>query len=246
MHFRIHSDTNTGKRRENNEDSVIVDKSYSLIVLADGMGGHKAGEIASKMATDSVMGNLRGWIKKCKEQTISRNLRSAVVRFINQANNQIHLESLINYEKNGMGTTIVVAVIRKGKLTLAHVGDSRAYLFRNNILERLTIDHTKAQEQMSNRIITLDQAIKSPFRHYLTRAVGNTEQIEVDIQQVLLSKGDKILICSDGLTDMLSDQEIKEILSCDLALEESVAQLIRHANNAGGLDNISVALATHE
>ena len=192
MQFRIHSDTNTGKRRENNEDSVLVDKSYSLIVLADGMGGHKAGEIASKMATDSVMGNLRGWIKKCEEQTISRNLKGAIVRFINQANSQIYRESLLNYDKEGMGTTLVVAVKRNNKLTIAHVGDSRAYLHRNSKLMRLTIDHTKAQEQYNSGVITAEQALKLPTRNYLTRAVGIAEQLEVEIAQIFLNKNDKI------------------------------------------------------
>ena len=243
LKFRIHCDTNQGMRRGNNEDCVVADESHSIIVLADGMGGHKAGEIASSLAANSVLHNLRYWLSKFNEKTITQNLKKAIIRYVNQANNKVYLESLLDYQKNGMGTTIVIAVIRKNKLTFAHVGDSRAYLFRNGTLTRLTLDHTKAQAQLSGGMITPEQLDKSPHRHFLTRAVGITERIELDIQQIALTKTDKILICSDGLTDMLSDKDIGEVLAKALTLEDSVAELIQAANAAGGLDNISIALS---
>ena len=242
LHFNIHCDSHTGIRRSNNEDCVVVDESHSLIVLADGMGGHKAGEVASDMAANGVMKNLGHWLEKSRETTISRNLKKAITRFINQANSLIYQESLLDYEKRGMGTTIVVAVVRKNKLTIAHVGDSRAYLLRDGRLIQLTEDHTKVQDQIRNGTITFEQSSRSPLRHVLTRAVGVMDFVEVDIQEIILLDKDKILLCSDGLTDMLSDQEISKVLSKNLTLKLSVATLIKCANDAGGYDNISLAL----
>ena len=229
-------------RRGNNEDCVVADELHSIIVLADGMGGHKAGEIASKLAANSVLQNLIYWLERCTEHTISRNLKKVVIRFIHKANNKIYLESLLDYEKYGMGTTIVVAVARKNKLIFAHVGDSRAYLLRNESLIRLTVDHSRAQEQINNGVITLEQSAKSPLRNFLTRALGTSKQVQVEVQQIALKTDDKILLCSDGLTDMLTDRDIEKILNKALTLEKSVTELIKYANAAGGLDNISVAL----
>lgn len=141
-----------------------------------------------------------------------------------------------------MGTTIVVAVVRKNKLTLAHVGDSRAYLFRSGKLIRLTEDHTKVQDQIRSGMITFEQSNKSPLRHVLTRAVGVMEYVDVDVQEIIVSDEDKVLLCSDGLTDMLSEQEITQILTTEMKLDESVAKLIKCANDAGGLDNITLAV----
>jgi len=242
LQFNIHCDSHTGIRRSNNEDCVVVDEFHSLIVLADGMGGHKAGEVASAMAANGVMKNLGHWLEKSRETTISRNLKKAITRFINQANSLIYHESLLDYEKRGMGTTIVVALVRNNKLTIAHVGDSRAYLLRNGKLIRLTEDHTKVQDQIRSGIITFEQSSKSPFRHVLTRAVGVMDYVEVDIQEIIVSEEDKVLLCTDGLTDMLSEQEITKILNKKIALDKSVAKLIKCANDAGGNDNITIAV----
>jgi serine/threonine protein phosphatase PrpC len=241
--IKIFWETDVGLRRLNNEDCIAVDREHFLIVLADGMGGHKAGEVASHMAANSVLKMLRDWLEKVSEKTVSRNLKKATVRFINKANYDIYRNSLSDYEKKGMGTTLVVGVFRKGVLTVAHVGDSRAYLFRNGRLQRLTDDHTKAQEQLNMGLITAEEFDKSPHRHLLTRAVGVSESVEVDINQIGLKPGDKILFCSDGLTDMLSENYINDILMKDLELELSIGELIRLANDAGGLDNISLVLA---
>ena len=221
---------------------MVADEVHSLLILADGMGGHKAGEMASRLAVDSVLQSLQDWLGKCTEQTISRNLKKAVIRFVHKANNQIYLESLLDYEKYGMGTTIVVAVVRKNKLTFAHVGDSRAYLLRDKSLIRLTVDHSRVQEQINNGIITLEQSVKSPLRNFLTRALGTSKEVQVDAQQIVLNRDDKILLCSDGLTDMLNDHDIEKTLNKGLTLEKSITELINGANAAGGLDNISVAL----
>jgi len=240
--FNIQCDSHTGMQRTNNEDCVVADSPHSLVVLDDGMGGHKAGEVASAMAANDVLNNLRNWLEKSRETTISRNLKKAITRFISQANSLIYQESLLDYEKRGMGTTIVVAVVRKNKLTIAHVGDSRAYLFRDGKLIRLTEDHTKVQDQIRSGMITFEASSKSPLRHVLTRSVGVLDHVEVDVQEINLFAKDKILLCSDGLTDMLSEREITEILSTELKLSKSVGKLIKCANDAGGLDNISLAL----
>ena len=242
LQFSIHSGSHTGVRRTNNEDFVVSDGSHSLVVLADGMGGHKAGEVASAMAANGVMNNLRNWLEKSRETTISRNLKQAIARFISQANCLIYQESLLDYEKRGMGTTIVVAVVRNNKLTIAHVGDSRAYLLRDGKLLRLTEDHTKVQDQIRSGMITFEQSNKSPLRHVLTRAVGVMEYVDVDVQEIIVSDEDKVLLCSDGLTDMLSEHEITQILTTDMTLDKSVAKLIKCANDAGGLDNITLAV----
>ena len=158
----------------------------------------------------------------------------------------IYQESLLDYEKRGMGTTIVVAVVRMNKLTIAHVGDSRAYLLRDGKLLRLTEDHTKVQDQIRSGMITVEESTKSPLRHVLTRAVGVLEHIEVDVREIIVSVSDKMLICSDGLTDMVSEQEIKKILSSNFKLEKSVAELIKCANDAGGIDNVTLALFEYQ
>jgi len=240
--FNIYCESHTGMLRTNNEDCVVADGSHTLVVLADGMGGHKAGEVASAMAANGVLNNVRNWLEKCRERTISRNLKKAVTRFISQANSLIYQESLLDFEKRGMGTTIVVAVVRKNKLTIAHVGDSRAYLFRDGKIIRLTEDHTKVQDQIQSGLITFEASSKSPLRNVLTRSVGVLDHVEVDVHEINLVAKDKILLCSDGLTDMLSEQEIAKILSTELTLDKSVGKLIKYANDAGGLDNISLAL----
>ncbi len=240
--YKIYSASDVGRYRVNNEDSVLVDERLSIVVLADGMGGHNAGEVASELATTSIMQKLSAWIEKSKSQTIARGLKKAIDRFINEANEIIYRDSLANFDRSGMGTTVVVGVFRERKLTIAHVGDSRVYLLRQGRLSLLTKDHSKLQEQIDNGLITLELAAVSKNRNLLTRAVGTSFHVDPECCQIQLEINDRILICSDGLTDMLPDSVIKDILTKDEPLSDLCAHFIQSANQSGGKDNISVVL----
>jgi serine/threonine protein phosphatase PrpC len=240
--YKINCATDVGRFRENNEDSVLVDERLSIVVLADGMGGHNAGEVASELAVTNIMLKLSGWLEKSKNQTIAKNIKKAIGRFINEANEIIYFDSLANFDRRGMGATVVVGVFRERKLTVGHVGDSRAYLLRQGELKLLTKDHSKIQEQIDEGIITSHQASLSSNRNLLTRAVGTSPHVDAEFCQIRLEINDRVLICSDGLSDMLPESIIKEILMKEESPSSLCTHFIHRANQAGGKDNISVAL----
>jgi protein phosphatase len=229
--------------RSNNEDAVLVNEAFAVMVLADGMGGHLAGEVASHLATNHIGQNILQWLAQYKEKTISKNLKKAISRFVNQASTIIFNQSYSNYEQRGMGTTVVVAVLYKTRMTIGHVGDSRAYLLRDGQLERLTKDHTKLQELMDDGVLKSDAPDCGNFKNMLTRAVGIMPYVDVEFIQYKVQVGDVLMVCSDGLTDMLTDKEIEMVLVQNSTPTETCNQLIAQANEAGGVDNISVALA---
>jgi serine/threonine protein phosphatase PrpC len=240
--YKINCATDIGRFRENNEDSVLVDERLSIVVLADGMGGHNAGEVASELTTTNLIHKLSDWLETSKNQTIAKNIKKAIGRFINQTSEVIYCNSLENFHRRGMGATVVVGVFRERKLTIAHVGDSRAYLLRRGELKLLTRDHSKIQEKIDEGIITPEQALVSIDRNVLTRAVGTSPFVDADYCQFQLEVNDRVLICSDGLSDMLSESVIKEILIKDESPSSLCAYFIHRANQAGGKDNISLAL----
>ncbi len=224
-----------GRKRNINEDSYYFDSDRGVFIVADGMGGHLAGEEASKIAVDTISKFLIN---------ASSNIESIIEKSITTTNNLIHSKSEMDQKFKGMGTTLTCAVFRNKKLFVGHVGDSRLYQFRDYTLHLLTDDHSKVWEFYKEGIITKDEARTHPYKNVITRAVGIKPEVHIDIFSVnSLMVGDMYLICSDGLNDMLNDDQITDILSLgETGIEQKVDLLIEQANKNGGKDNITVIL----
>lgn len=240
--------TDTGRVRDHNEDSVGSDPETGLFVLADGMGGYNAGEVASGIAVKTVMGLVRD---ACSVQALeladsatgkSRPaiiLRDAVLR----ANKLIHQTSKTQVQCEGMGTTVVACLFHDNRVSVAHVGDSRIYRLRGDQFSQLTQDHSLLQELVARGFYTPEEAARSTNKNYVTRALGVDPTVEVDIQDYPAAPGDCFLLCSDGLSDMVADEDMQLTLQTfghDLAV--AGRQLVKLANEHGGRDNISVML----
>jgi len=243
MTLEYFSATDTGRARNNNEDSVAVDEASHLVVLADGMGGYNAGEVASGMATSFIKAELGRWLAEASDNASDTDVRRAMDICVDNANRAIFNAANSNPQYAGMGTTLVVGVFRDGRLLMGHVGDSRGYRLRGGRLAQITHDHSLLQEQIDSGLITAEQAAFSANKNLVTRAVGveDTVLLETHLHDVL--PGDTYLLCSDGLSDMLDDESIAQLLQSSDALTEVAAALVDAANDAGGKDNISVVLA---
>lgn len=220
--------TDTGRQRSENEDSLFV--RAPIFVVADGMGGAQAGEVASKAAADSFDRDL-------PEGPPEQFLRET----IEEANRRIHELARADSSRAGMGTTITAAIVdaQAEEVGIGHVGDSRAYRLRRGRLERLTRDHSLVEEMRRKGQITDAQAEDHPQRSIITRALGPEPEVEVDLQTVPAAPGDVFLLCSDGLTTMISEERIAEVLAATGSMREAVRTLVDEANGAGGRDNIT-------
>ena len=240
--------TDVGIKRDHNEDCVGIDLPSGIAVLADGMGGHNAGEVASSMAVDLIMRLLQDGIKRfpqgqidedtgfSKEALLARD--SAVT-----ANNVIIETARAKPECSGMGTTVVVAVFYGDRIAVAHVGDSRMYLLRDEYLSHVTEDHSLIQEQVRRGLLTAEDARNSAIKNLVTRALGVEQDVEADVVEDLARVGDVYMMCSDGLTDVVPDEAIRlTMLEHGTNLKACAHALIDLANDAGGPDNISVIL----
>ena len=243
MTLEFFSATDTGRARNNNEDSVAVDDATALVVLADGMGGYNAGEVASGMATSFIRSELGRWLTEASYTATDTDVRRAMDICVDNANRAIFNAANSNPQYAGMGTTLVVGVFREQRLLIGHVGDSRGYRLRAQRLTQITHDHSLLQEQIDSGLITPEQAAFSANKNLVTRAVGveDTVLLETHLHDVL--PGDTYLLCSDGLSDMLDDESIAQLLMGTETLPEAAGALIDAANDAGGKDNISVVLA---
>jgi protein phosphatase len=240
--------TDTGKKRVNNEDSYLVNDELRLYAVADGVGGSEAGEVASRIAVDTIsvaMPDLLG----DKDRTPSGELRSADVpelaafRYaVLLANRNIIEEAGQNPARAGMGTTLTALLLARKQAFLAHIGDSRAYRFRDGTLAQLTNDHSIVAEQVRSGLITASQARTSPYRHVITQALGIDREAAPELMEHPVKPGDTFLLCSDGLTEMVSDREITKILAGS-APRDAAQKLIEAANEQGGVDNITVVVA---
>ena len=232
-----------GRLRKNNEDAVQAVPEHGFVVLADGMGGHNAGEVASRMAVTLIAKELGEWLKDNHDASL-RELRRAMAVSVDAANRSIFEAANTNADYHGMGTTLVMAVMHQGEMVLGHAGDSRAYLWRDGELKQLTRDHSLLQEQIDSGLLTLAEAAMSSNHNLVTRALGVEDLVLLDVQHRPLEAGDLYLLCSDGLTDMLDDSEIAEELRNNAVLDTEMRaqRLIDLANERGGRDNISVAL----
>jgi PPM family protein phosphatase len=243
-----------GRVRSHNEDSFEIDQEHELYVVADGMGGHTHGEVASRMAVDTI----REFVCHAEEesdetwpfaydprlQRHSNVLRAAVGLAHDQVLSAIRRDGSLY----GMGTTVVSCLVRGDTAALAHVGDSRAYLFREGQLELLTQDHTWVNEQVVAGYLSEAQARDHPLKNVVTRALGGDSDVSVDVKEVALAPGDSLLLCSDGLTTMLKDQEIEAHLRqhARSALNGACETLVAEANTRGGHDNVTVVLLRAE
>jgi PPM family protein phosphatase len=242
MTFEFFSATDTGRSRSNNEDSVDADESVGLVILADGMGGYNAGEVASSMATSFIKNELGRWLAEAADNATDTDVRRAMDICVDNANRAIFNAANSNPQYAGMGTTLVVGVFRAGRLLMGHVGDSRGYRLRAGRLAQITHDHSLLQEQIDSGLITVEQAAYSANKNLVTRAVGveDTVLLETHLHDVL--PGDTYLLCSDGLSDMIHDDDIANLLQSGEPLAQVAASLIDAANDAGGKDNVSVIL----
>lgn len=232
-----------GKVRETNEDNLYVDKEVGLFIVADGMGGHRAGEVASEMAVRVIS----SVIKEKVSEADKKNIFSVIKKSISIANDEIYRKSRENPNLNGMGTTTVLALLNKNKFYIGNIGDSRAYLIRNSKITQLTEDHSLVADLVKTGQITKEEARVHPRRNVITRALGTREDIKADIKSINIKEGDYILLCTDGLTDMLRDEEIRDIiLSPKNSIQGKCRELINKANEKGGRDNITVVLILFE
>lgn len=232
--------TDKGMKREINEDYVLTLKgtNYQLLIVADGMGGHNAGEIASKLASMTV----RDYVFEAYSNTKDKEelLRTA----ISKANDTVYSKAQGNKNLAGMGTTLTSILVTGMNIYFGHVGDSRAYIITDNGIRKVTEDHSLVQELINNGSITECEAINHPQRNLITRAVGTEKSVNVDTGCETIGKDDAILLCSDGLTNYVTNDEIYEIVREKKA--EAVEELINIANKRGGSDNISIILAFGE
>jgi PPM family protein phosphatase len=242
MTIELHAAVDPGRARSNNEDSVATDEAVALAVLADGMGGYNAGEVASNMATSFIRSELGRWLREASSQASDAEVRRAMDICVDNANRAIFNAANSNPQYAGMGTTLVVAVFRDNRVLLGHVGDSRCYRLREGKLQQITRDHSLLQEQIDAGLITPEQAAFSANKNLVTRAVGVEDTVLLETHQHDVQDGDLFLMCSDGLSDMLDDEAIAELMRSTEALDGRCTALIAAANDAGGKDNISVIL----
>jgi PPM family protein phosphatase len=243
--------TDTGKVREHNEDTIAVDPDIGLLVLADGMGGYNAGEVASGIAVKTIVNLVKEQVERedlnvqDREAGLSRPtiiLRDAIHR----ANKIIYQTARTQPQCEGMGTTVVAALFFDNRITIAHVGDSRLYRQRAGAdkLEQVTMDHSLLQELVDRGFYSAEEAQRAANKNYVTRALGVEPNVEVEIQEVPVAKGEVFILCSDGLSDMVEDEDIHLTINTFSANLDTVAkQLIQLANDNGGRDNVSVVMA---
>ncbi len=237
MHITCAGRTDVGVIRSGNEDNYIVVPDRGIFVVADGMGGHAAGEVASEMAVRYVareLGSLRG----LGDEQVADRMRTA----IRGANGAIFQRTLTEPDKRGMGTTVTALVLYDARFLIGQVGDSRAYLLRDGKLVQLTKDHSYVQEQVDAGYLTPDQARTHPYSNVITRCVGANSDVMPDIYAGTVKAKDVFLLASDGLTGMLEDYQLAELLSPERMPQDEVDALIAEANRHGGLDNITAII----
>ena len=227
MKVQVGVATDIGRVREGNEDSYLIEPP--LYAVADGMGGHRGGEVASQLALETI-------------EDLFRKDEGSLVEQVRSANHAVYVQSQEDTAVSGMGTTLTAALVEGSELQLAHVGDSRAYLLRAGSLRQLTADHTLVARMVKTGEITEAEAEVHPHRNVLTRSLGTEADVQVDQDVVGLLDGDRLLLCSDGLTGMVTEDQIKAILETEPDPQRASDRLIKAANRAGGIDNITVVV----
>lgn len=240
--------TDVGQRRDHNEDAIASDDSMGFVVLADGMGGYKAGEVASEIAVLSITAELKEAMlyQRPGQADISLNKQAEaqlILDAVKNANEAIYNVSQSQPQCEGMGTTLVVGLFTNNKLLVGHIGDSRMYRLRNQVITQITEDHSLLQEQIKSGLITAEQAKYSANKNLVTRALGIDPEVELELNEYTVEVGDIYLLCSDGLSDLVDDDVIQSTLNMlSSHLAEAAQTLVQMANENGGNDNISVIL----
>jgi protein phosphatase len=246
--LEIAASTDPGMVRSHNEDSIATDPSNGLVVLADGMGGYNAGEVASGMATAVIANDMRNMLAKVQPYQIDPETRNVIAwRMVHnqvmKANTSIYQAAQSQPQYAGMGTTLVVCLFYDNKVMVAHIGDSRLYLLRGGKFKQVTRDHSLLQEQIDSGLITPEQAKHAQHKNLVTRALGIEPSVDPEIHEYQVRRGDLFLLCSDGLCDMVEDEDISltmQTLGSNLKL--AAQHLVQMANDNGGKDNVSVIL----
>lgn len=241
--------TDVGRKRKHNEDAFALDLNDGLFIVADGMGGHAAGEVAARITVETI-GEFIAATRQKEEATwpfkYNHSLQFNSNRLsiaIEKANERVMAAVAAQPWLKGMGTTVVAGLVNEEILSLAHVGDSRAYRYRDGKLSRLTDDHSWVHEQVAAGILTEDEAKSHPLKNVVTRALGGGPSVSPDLQELTFSARDRFLFCSDGLTTMLGDEEIERIAGEYEDPQELCRALVDLANEKGGVDNITVVVA---
>ena len=242
LQLEYFSVVDTGRARSNNEDTVLVDEPLALAVLADGMGGYQAGEVASDLAASTLRAEVSRWLNDPAAAREMVDTRQALAQSAQEANKRVFEAAQSRPEWAGMGTTLVLAMVREDTVWVGHIGDSRAYRWRADRLEQLSRDHSLLQEQIDAGLLTEEEAARSVHRNLVTRAVGVEPEVELEVHEHELKAGDLLMLCSDGLSDMLPDARIAGVIREADGLEDMGRALVQAANDAGGRDNISVIL----
>lgn len=233
--------SDVGKVRDHNEDAWFVDVDRGIFIVADGLGGCAGGEVASKMVVDHLPSLLESELDLTHPLHL-RDLENSIKKSINKLNGVVCKTGREHLELNGMGSTLVLAMIRGERLLIAHVGDSRAYLLRNGQLMRMTRDHSVIQDMLDSGLITQEEVAVHPSRAIVTQCIGTRGVVSPDIRYLDFQSGDRLLLCSDGLTNMLSDTRIATILGQQTDADTVSRDLIQAANDAGGDDNVTVVI----
>lgn len=233
--MEIAAKTHVGLVRENNEDFYVYDADQGLFVVADGIGGHNAGEVASTLACNIVQDYIVRYYEDYNDK-----LPLLISKAFEKANKAVYMKSFEDSQFEGMGTTMTLGIIQGGVMYVGHVGDSRMYIIRERIMEQITKDHTLVNELLKNGTITKEESLKHPQRNIITKAIGSSEKLVVDIFETEVEKNDVLMLCSDGLTDYVTDEEISVIYNDSESIDELCDRLVTAAIESGGNDNITV------
>ena len=248
MQIRTSGISDIGLQREGNEDSLLVEDSLGLYIVADGMGGHLAGEVASQVAVEMINKSYRKWLaSETPEDELfghpDRSLSKAgnyILSSIRLANRVIY-EMAVEYEQyHGMGTTVSIVLVTPGLVVAANVGDSRIYMVRDGRLEKLSRDHTIVSEQVEMGVMSAEEAAVSPLKHILTRNLGSSETVDAEIFEIEPSNKDRLILCSDGLTDLVSDEEILTVTNKAEDPEKLCQKFVELVRSRGAHDNTTV------
>ena len=240
-HFSLAAESDTGRKRKENQDRFYIDAESSLIVIVDGMGGHRAGELAAQIAVESIPANFAA-----AQNDSGHSAVECLHVALAEANAAIFAQAAATPENAGMGTTAIAAHLLDDQLNIAHIGDSRLYLFRRGSLEQLTHDHSLLQDLIDDGFYTERTSRSTGVGHVVTRALGIKVAIDIDKISCTMQDGDLVLFCTDGLSDLVADWQISDTLAdCNGDLALTCRTLINHANRNGGRDNVTVVLASY-
>ncbi|OGS68979.1 MAG: hypothetical protein A3J79_06935 [Elusimicrobia bacterium RIFOXYB2_FULL_62_6] len=238
--------SDVGKMRKNNEDSALVDNPLGLAIVADGMGGHSSGEVASQLAvkvTRDKFGDMQRTGLKPGSYDEKYSLEANQLGFAVQlANSVIYEAGNSTPENKGMGTTLSSLLLNREKVSIAHIGDSRIYLLRDGVLEQITEDHSLVMDHVRKGLLTVEQAEKSPLQNILTRALGAQKTPQVDLKEIDVFEKDRFLLCTDGLFKAVQEDKIAELLKENADNQKACEALVTEANNNGGPDNVTVVI----